>query len=389
MESAEDCVSGAFDGMQGLKWPLLALVAAWGGSAAAREMRRPLPPRRPPVVARTNAVKKVQSVRLGEKSGPSRVDVLVAYDRPAAMWANWKGGGVTNFAAVAVGRMNAAVTNSNLQGALLFRLVGIQEVSASGGNDFDGILTAVTDGVGSWAPVSQARDRLGADIAMTLIDTGSAYGTTGLSWAMYDTDYEQFADYAFGVCSIRAVAEGHTMTHEVGHLFGAGHSERQHPSLDPGPLLFPYSSGYYFETNGVPCHTIMAYDDDGYGNWYEEVSYFSSPEIRLGGVAIGTAAYNDNARTLRETAPAVAAFREVPLGADYSIVFQDVVDPVPSLHCQRGVVYALPQPSVRSTWRGVFAGWRCLATGKRYDAGVLVYDLGTSGATVAMTAIWE
>ena len=296
-----------------LRWMTVGLVAVAALAATAREVRRPLPPRRVPHAARTNAVLKAAQparprVLRASGAGPACVDVLVAYDRAASLWAEWLGGGVTNFAANAVARMNEAVTNSGIQASLLFRLGGVESVAAVGGTDFDGTLDAVTSGTGEWAAVREARERLGADVAVTLIDTGSAYGTTGLSWALDPEGYEGFSEYAFSVCAIRAVAESHTMTHEVGHLMGAGHSNRQASWLDPGPLLHPYSSGYYFETNGVPCRTIMAYDDDGYGNLYDETPYFSTPGVALAGVPVGTPT-NDNARTLRETAAYVASFR--------------------------------------------------------------------------------
>jgi len=371
-------------------WWLLAAVLLLSPNAFAETnaVRRPLPPRRPPIEARTNAVRTVKAVRRMAQAEPARVDVLIAYDRAAVLWATWKGGGITNFAENAVARMNEAVTNSDIQSALVFRLAGVQTVKAQGGTDFDGVLDAVTYGYGEWAAVGLARERFGADVVVTMIDTGSAYGTTGLSWALYSEYYEGFADYAYGVCSVRAVAEMHTMTHEVGHLFGAGHADTQHPSYDPGPLLFPYSSGYYFKTNGIPCRTIMAYDDDGYGNHYQETPYFSNPDVLLANVRIGTAS-NDNARTLRQTASAVAAFRpEGPTGVDYAVIFADTVDRIDSMFCRRDEVTVLPSPAVRVSPRGTFAGWKC-SNGRRYDDGVLVYNLANPGETVTMTAIWE
>ncbi|MGN0851976.1 MAG: hypothetical protein ACI4Q3_01210, partial [Kiritimatiellia bacterium] len=54
-------------------------------------------------------------------------------------------------------------------------------------------------------------------------------------------------------------------------------------------------------------YTIMAYNADGYGNYYTAVPYFSSPDYFYQGVAVGTADKNDNTRTLRETYQMVAA----------------------------------------------------------------------------------
>lgn len=294
------------------RWTIVGLAAVAAFAATAREVRRPLPPRHVPRTVRTNGVLKAQSAspRLFQNSsGPACVDVLVVYDAFARLWVEKNGGGLMSFAEDAVARMNEAVTNSGIGASLRFRLAGVEIAEVNGGTDFDGTLDAVTDGTGKWKVVREARERLGADVAVTLIDTGSAYGTTGLSWALAPEGYDGFSEYAFSVCAVRAVAESHTMTHEVGHLMGAGHSDRQAQWLDPGPLLHPYSSGYYFNTNGVPCRTVMAYDDDGYGNLYYETPYFSTPEVSLDGVPVGTPV-NDNARTLRETAAYVSGFRQ-------------------------------------------------------------------------------
>ena len=76
----------------------------------------------------------------------------------------------------------------------MFRLVGVKNVEAVGGTNFDGMLDAVTNGTaGKWKAVREARERVGADVVVMLIDTGSAYGTTGLSWALDSEGYDSYA----------------------------------------------------------------------------------------------------------------------------------------------------------------------------------------------------
>lgn len=357
------------------------LVSALAVSAEEVRVRRPLPPRLIPPA--TNAVTRSLSVmpRAAVVSAPGKaeIDVLVAYDAFAKSWTERYGGGVTNFAASAVAKMNTVLANSGLSETMEFRLAGITTVDAVGGNDFDGVLTAVSDGIGAWSEVRRVRDAIGADIAVTLIDTGSEYGTTGLSFALVDeSDLERFSDYAYSVCAVRAVANSHTMTHEVGHILGAGHSDRQ--CNDPGPQLYEYSSGYYFtDSSGNPCHTIMAYDDDGYGNIYEECPYFSTPNRKCGGVVVGTAK-NDNARTLAATAGAVSLFSGL-----YTVSFEcgaghPAVEP---MKCGLGIIYKLPDPG------GDFIGWKCQNNGKLYDGGMLVYNLANHNGSVVMTAVYR
>ncbi|MBO7621414.1 MAG: hypothetical protein J6T06_12940, partial [Victivallales bacterium] len=188
-------------------------------------------------------VKKVVAAKNVE-SDETCVDILVAYDTNAATWANANGGGVTNFAQMAVQRMNTVLVNNGLDWAFRFRLVGIAKVSTSSAN-LDSTLDAATNGSGDWAPIKAKRDDVGADIVTVLIDTGTAYGTTGLGWSLRTTDFESFAESAYNVCAIRSVAQSHTMTHEVGHNMGCGHSDEMADRSNCGPQLYDYSAGCY------------------------------------------------------------------------------------------------------------------------------------------------
>lgn len=153
------------------------------------------------------------------------VDMLVAYDRPAAAWAKANGGGVTNLAQQCVARMNGALANNGLDAAFRFRLVGVMAVDADGDGNLNDTLDKVTQKTGAWAAVSAMRDAVGADVVSTMVDTGSAYGTTGLGWSLTQTtasDMRNFSEYAYNVLSVRAAAQSHVMAHETGHNMGAG-----------------------------------------------------------------------------------------------------------------------------------------------------------------------
>ena len=222
------------------------------------------------------------------------VDILVAYDRNAAEWAI-SNGGVTNFALIAVQKMNTVLANNGLDAYFRFRLVGVVSVSAYT-TDLNTAVDSATDGVGGWSGIKAAREAVGADIVTVLIDTGSAYGTTGLGWSLEADNIRYFSGLAYNACSIRSVAQSHTMTHEVGHNMGCGHSDVQMSS--PGPQLYPYSSGYYFSAGGEDYHTIMAYGTEGPGG--EEVPYFSTPANFYEGVPVGDDSH-DNRWTLVNT----------------------------------------------------------------------------------------
>ena len=306
-------------------------------------IRTPSPSRVP---ARKNSpVRKQMSVRREQNANPVTVDVLVAYDNGAGDWLASEDEDAETFAESAVGRMNAALANTGLNSSFRFRLVGVCPVDARSAN-FNAVLDAVTEGRGAWESVSSMRDEVGADIVTTLIDTGSAYGTTGLGWSLQDDDnsgdYSCFSESAYNVCAVRSVAVSHTMTHEVGHNMGAGHSDRQ--SVQPGPQLFSYSSGYYFTANGNNYHTIMAYDSDGRSAVsYSEVPYFSSPLHSYEGTAVGDDSH-DNTRTLKNTFEQVAAFREA---RDEPVVDPDPEPVALTWHTTKAEAFAAAESSGR------------------------------------------
>ena len=60
---------------------------------------------------------------------------------------------------------------------------------------------------------------------------------------------------------------------------------------------------------------------------------------------------------------------------------------IPAILLERGEVRALPNYS-GTHGNDHFAGWAC-SNGRRYDDGMLVFDLAQPGETVTMTAIWE
>lgn len=248
------------------------------------------------------------------------VDILVAYDQNAASWAKTNGGGLDNFAQTAVAKMNVALANNGLDSSFRFRLVGTTEISVSK-TDVHDALYAIRDNVSGWDTIKTKRDEVGADIVTTLIDTGSAYGTTGVGWSLSSGTVASFAGSAYNVCSIRAVAQCHTMTHEVGHNMGAGHATAVNPDeISPGPQYKSYSAGYYFTANSKKYHTIMAYSFDGYGNSYNEAPLFSSPDSKWESVAAGDATH-DNARTIKETYAEVVKWRAQKVALSYDVFF--------------------------------------------------------------------
>ena len=250
------------------------------------------------------------------------VDVLVAYETGALAWVQ-QNGGMTNFAELAVQRMNAALANTDLDQLFRFRLVGVTAV-ADTQTDVSSALSAAQGGSGAWAALHTMRDAVGADTVTVLIDNGSAYGTTGQGYSLTYTSASQasrFSEYPYNACLVRSVAISDTMTHETGHNMGCGHSNTQ-TSGGAGPQSFSYSSGYHFVgTDGVRYHTIMAYYTDGTYSDYKPIPFFSSPDFQYAGVPVGTASDNDNTRVLRQTFAWAGAWRARKIPLSYDVFF--------------------------------------------------------------------
>ncbi|MCL1857262.1 MAG: M12 family metallo-peptidase, partial [Kiritimatiellaeota bacterium] len=231
-------------------------------------------------------------------TGDTEVDVLIVFDTSAATWANAREG-TTAFATAAVGRMNTALANSGI--ACTMRLAGVYcpPSYTFPGGDLNSTLDFLYKG--NVSGVAAQRTACGADVVCMMVDTGSAYGTTGIGYV------GGTAEHAFSVCSVRSAHQNHTMSHEVGHNFGCGHSK--HHATSPAGGIAPYAAGWYFTgNNSTKYHTIMAYGTDGYGNTYQPCERYSTPLKTYQGVAVGHAADGDNARCIRERMATVAAF---------------------------------------------------------------------------------
>lgn len=269
------------------------------------------------------------------------VDILVAYDAPAAKWLEEGGWTAEGFAELQVARMNAVLADSGLLDDFRFRLTGVRTLTVSvkslGKSNTTRFLSVLDKldtasqlemkaGSG-YDGVIEARYSCGADIAVVLAHTGSTNGTLGASYGLRDSKYgwnskENLAycgRRAFSVCEIAAVEAGYVMTHEVGHVLGAGHpgaGQVNPEKLDTGPQLFDYSSAYLFDYAGERYYTVMGYSFDGYGGSdFRQIGVFSSPELTYRhdgadtGVPLGVEGLYDNVRTIRNSFQYVAKYR--------------------------------------------------------------------------------
>jgi peptidyl-Asp metalloendopeptidase len=257
------------------------------------------------------------------------VDVAVGYT-PEFATANGGASGANTRLVYLVQVGNQAFTNSDINGYL--RIVHTLQVSYTNTNTNQTALSELTGSNGqsavtvpaSLAPLRTARDQYGADIAVLVrkFNTPENEGC-GIAWlngagqtaitsadaawgfAVISDGFDQGTDGKTYYCA------DETLVHEAAHLMGSAH-DRDNSRTSAGALQygrFAYSFGYKTSAAAGNFYTIMAYGDTG----QTAHRIFSTPlKSTCGGsgnLPCGVANSEDNARSLNQTIPVVAAFR--------------------------------------------------------------------------------
>jgi hypothetical protein len=164
--------------------------------------------------------------------------------------------------------------------------------------------------------ISDERDAYAADLVSLWVEDGLS--ACGIAHRMINVS-AAFADSATSVVD-RNCQYKYSFSHELGHNFGAHHDTFV---AGGATTAYPYSFGYVFDVPSafglgtLHRRTMMAYEDECTANGYAcaRVLAYSTPRITYGFTPlytpqpIGTAALEDNARTIANTGATVAAFR--------------------------------------------------------------------------------
>ena len=270
--------------------------------------------------------KRAEGAPVQAAAGGTTIDVLLGYTPGVVTMLGGASQVQTRFNhIITVG--NQAFSNSSVEVTL--RLVGSMQVNYTDTGSNQTALEQLTGSNGqsnvpvpaTLQPLRNARETYGADLVSLVRRFRDAdHEGCGIAWLVggdqtpITPPYEKFG---YSVVSdsngMQAPDNGHycrdeTLVHELGHNMGSQHDKDAATDENDqiGYGRYPYSFGLKTSAANGNFYTVMAYGDTG------QTAYriFSNPQSTYcGGRACGIANQADNARSLRATAPLIAAFR--------------------------------------------------------------------------------
>jgi hypothetical protein len=218
----------------------------------------------------------------------STINVLVVYTASAASAA----GNIASKIQLAVDETNQSYVNSGVN-INMVRVHTAQVTYNENGTFSQHVsrLRSTTDGY--MDNVHTLRNTYAADVVLLVVNDSEACGIA--------SSIGSTASTAFAVAHWSCITGYYSFGHEIGHLQGARHDRYVDGSTTP------YAYGHGFIPASKSWRTIMAYGNNCSN--CTRIQYWSSPLKTYGGVAMGTAQYEDNARVLNLTAPTVALYR--------------------------------------------------------------------------------
>ncbi len=230
----------------------------------------------------------LQNAPADRGDNPIGINVIVAYTPSAeASVAD-----INATIELAVAEANQAYSNSGIK--IRLSLVDTVRLAYTEAATFEAIVADFKDN----PEINQRRRAAHADLAALIVNRPEACGRATGIMATPST--------AFAAVHYDCATGNYSFAHELGHLMGARHDEKNDPTGTP----FPYGHGYQRPSSSATkaFRTVMGYQCAAPEMCELRVPYWSNPDIRYNGIPTGTVESN-NARVLNETAATIADFR--------------------------------------------------------------------------------
>ena len=222
----------------------------------------------------------------GAQNGTPRLDVMIAYT-PRAQ-AELGGGRLQAEAVAAVDYLNTSLANSGVsgRGRLVETVIAPQLDHLR--SQADGLPTLRVD-----PTVLAQRDAARADVVVLFMASSDSADGCGLGYVMLRGDTPvTMAPYAFSTVNVGCDI-GSTTAHEIGHNLGLNH-DPQNANVADHRKYAPDAHGHFY---GLTSNfkTVMSYGP------FNDIPYFSTPDIIVRGQPIGILDERNNTRVLGET----------------------------------------------------------------------------------------
>ena len=193
---------------------------------------------------------------------PNTIDVLLVYDRIATEYVtNDLGMTLQEHGARGVATMNTFLIPTELDTNFWFRLVGVHNVEVS--STIQAAYGSAREGVNGWECVNAMRERVGADVVLTVVNAG---GLGGLAYRCGPSGIRNGGEKNFAYASVAAsYYNTFAWVHEVGHLTSLYHSTWEAQSTYSDGSYIGAGFGGKIAGDGTEFGSIMG---GGYANSY-------------------------------------------------------------------------------------------------------------------------
>ena len=254
----------------------------------------------------TNYLSQMVGHRPVKMPAPNTVDLLLVYDTNAVNYALEHYATVEEHAAHNVAEMNRALTTTDIDTNVWFRIAGIYQVDVAAANVDDALAKLNSGTAEGWDQVNAMRDQVGADVVLGVVYSTSNYGLA--NWCS-PTSIMNGNSAGAAFAGVRADAAW-AWVHEVGHVASLYHNPGEAAGYNN-----PTSIGCgFYKTAEADMAELRSLMDSGTAQFA-----FSSPNHKSHGevysVTNSIGNWVDASGVLAELLPYMAKYRDTVVNA--------------------------------------------------------------------------